>query len=227
MVNLRMVLNIKLEKQFSFSFTVYAFNFPIIVLPCSLKLTCFSYLMGDFYFLFRNHSLLPALFMACSVKPSGLSWVLLWYLLVWDWLKDLGRDSWKHSRGSRKEWDREEGNSNKGPTIGWVPSYGLLWLPLSKSPLLHHVECASELFAKKAGVWGLYLLTSLLFWLRAVPGEYFQFALYLAEQAPKEFLPKKPWGRIRGGMLSMRRGTDPFRYSSHQTQVNPEWGFAK
>lgn len=43
MVNLRTVLNIKLEKQFSFSFTVYAFNFPIIVLPCSLKLTFFLF----------------------------------------------------------------------------------------------------------------------------------------------------------------------------------------
>lgn len=33
MVNLIMVLNIKLEKQFSFSFTICAFNFPFIVLP--------------------------------------------------------------------------------------------------------------------------------------------------------------------------------------------------
>lgn len=182
--------------------------------------------MGDFYFPFRNHSLPPALCIACSVKPSGFSWVSLWYLLGWDWLKDLGRDSWKHKRGSGEEWDGEAGKSNKGPTY-WLGT--LLWATAapSKSPLLHHVECASELFSKKAGVWGLYPLTSLLFCLRAASGEYFQFALYLAEQSPKEFLPKKPWGRIRGGMLSILRGTDPFRYSSNQTQVNLAWGFAK
>ena len=85
--------------------------------------------------------------------------------------------------------------------------YGQPGLPPPKSLVVHHIECASEFFSEGLEPGAFIHQLLLLYWLRAASGAYLWFVLYLAEQTPKEIVPRKPGGRIRGGRSS-RSGSE-------------------